>query len=112
MLVTLIAIIAIKGADAVQQYSYYILSAAAAVCLILGLAFTRRRKCIIPGMMKSARQILPAVPILIFIGTLSATWMLSGVVPALIDYGLTMLDTHSFLFVACLICSVIPVAWH
>lgn len=109
MLVTLIAIIAIKGADAVQQYSYYILSAAAAVCLILGLAFTRRRKCIIPGMMKSARQILPAVPILIFIGTLSATWMLSGVVPALIDYGLTMLDTHSFLFVACLICSVISV---
>lgn len=109
LLATLIAVIAFKGADAVQEYSYYILSAAAAVCLILGLTFTHRRRCILPGMMKSARQILPAVPILVFIGTLSATWMLSGVVPALIDYGLTMLDTHSFLFVACLICSVISV---
>lgn len=109
LLAALISVIAIKGADAVQDYSYYILGAAAAVCLILGAIFTQRRRCFIPGMMKSARQTLPAVPILIFIGTLSATWMLSGVVPALIDYGLTLLDARTFLFVACLTCAVISV---
>lgn len=109
LLATLIAVICIKGADAVQNYSYYILGAAAAVCLLLGAIFTRRTRCLIPGMMKSARQILPAVPILIFIGTLSATWMLSGVVPTLIYYGLEMLDTGTFLAVACLICAVISV---
>lgn len=110
LLGSLTAIIAFRGADAVQDYSYYILTAAAAVCLILGFAFTRRRlRCLKAGMIKSARQILPAVPILIFIGTLSATWMLSGVVPALIDYGLELLDQRTFLAVACATCAVVSV---
>ena len=60
-------------------------------------------------MAKSARQILPAVPILIFIGSLSATWMLSGVVPSLISYGLELLDTRTFLFACCIICSLVSV---
>lgn len=109
LLVALVAVIVIDGADAVQNYSYYILSAAAAICILIGLATTRRKKCIIPGLLKSARQILPAVPILIFIGTLSATWMLSGVVPTLIDYGLELLNPDSFLLVACLTCAAISV---
>lgn len=109
LLAALITIIVTKGAYAVQDYSYYILGAAAIVCVLLGLRFTARRRCLVPGMMKSVRQILPAVPILVFIGTLSATWMLSGVVPALIDYGLTLLDARTFLFVACLTCSVVSV---
>lgn len=92
-----------------QDYSYYILGGAAAVSLTLGLIFTSCRRSILPGIAKSARQILPAIPILIFIGTLSATWMLSGVVPALIDYGLELLDSRTFLFVACLTCSVVSV---
>ena len=109
LLVALIVMIIVKGADAVQNYSYYILSAAAAVSLVLGLVFTNRRRCLLPGMIKSARQILPAVPILIFIGTLSATWMLSGVVPSLIVYGLELLDARTFLAVACAMCAVVSV---
>lgn len=109
LLAVLIAVIAVNGADDVQKYSYFILGSAALVCLALGLVFTRRRRCLVPGLMKSARQILPAVPILIFIGTLSATWMLSGVVPTLIDYGLEMLDVRTFLFLACLTCAVVSV---
>lgn len=109
LLATLITIIAIHGADSVQDYSYYILGGAAIVCLTLGLLFTNRRRCYLPGMLKSARQILPAVPILIFIGTLSATWMLSGVVPTLIDYGLEMLDSRTFLFVSCATCAAVSV---
>lgn len=109
LLATLIAMIVVHGADAVQDYSYYILGASAAVCLLLGVTFTDRRRCYLPGLMKSARQILPAVPILIFIGTLSATWMLSGVVPTLIDYGLEMLDPRTFLFISCATCAVVSV---
>ena len=109
LLISLIVIIIIKGAYAVQDYSYYILGTAAIVSLALGFVFTNRHRCYRAGMAKSARQILPAVPILIFIGTLSATWMLSGVVPTLIGYGLEMLDTRTFLFACCAICSVISV---
>ncbi len=109
LLGTLITLIVCVGSDAVQDYSYYILGSAAAVCLVAGLLFTRRRRCLLPGLMKSARQILPAVPILLLIGTLSSTWMLSGVVPLLIDYGLVMLDPSTFLFIACMTCSVVSV---
>lgn len=109
LLIALIVIIILKGAYAVQDYSYYILGTAAIVSLILGFIFTDRRRCYRAGMAKSARQILPAVPILIFIGTLSATWMLSGVVPTLINYGLELLDTRTFIFACCAICSVISV---
>ncbi len=109
LLVALIGLIVVKGADSVQDYSYYILSAAALVSLVLGMVFTDRRRCLIPGFVKSARQILPAVPILIFIGTLSATWMLSGVVPSLIVYGLELLDARTFLFVACATCAGVSV---
>ncbi len=109
LLLALIAIIVIHGANSVQDYSHYILGTAAIVSMTLGAIFTNRRRCYRPGMAKSARQILPAVPILIFIGTLSATWMLSGVVPTLIDYGLELLDTRTFLFMTCAICSIVSV---
>lgn len=61
------------------------------------------------GFRKSAKQIIPAYPILILIGTLSATWMLSGVVPMLIDYGVRMLYPPAFLPLACMVCALISV---
>lgn len=111
LLGAIVGIIVVSGAEAVQSYSYYILLMATAVCLTLSFTLTRRPhlKCLKAGLVKSARQILPAVPILIFIGTLSATWMLSGVVPALIDYGLELLDQRTFLMVACATCAVVSV---
>jgi len=110
LLLSLVAVIATLGASAVQDYSCYILCAAALVAMLLAWATTKRtRRCLIPGILKSARQIMPAIPILVFIGTLSATWMLSGVVPLLIDYGLRLLNPSAFLFLACLTCSVISV---
>lgn len=105
----LVTVIALTGASAVQDYSYFILLGAAAVSLIIGLVAADRRRCIVPGLVKSGRQILPAIPILIFIGSLSATWMLSGVVPALIDYGLELIAPKTFLVVACLTCAVVSV---
>lgn len=110
LLAALVLIIAVKGAALVQDYSYYILLAASAGGILLGMAFTSRtRRCLLPGIAKSARQILPAVPILLLIGTLSATWMFSGLVPTLIDYGLRLLSPSLFLVTACLICAVVSV---
>ena len=61
------------------------------------------------GFRRSARQILPAVPMLVLIATVSTTWMLSGVVPTLIDYGLSILNPAFFLVTTCLVCAVISV---
>lgn len=44
-----------------------------------------------------------------FIATVSATWLLSGVVPILIYYGLEVINPRLFLLIACGVCSAISV---
>ena len=110
LLSTLIGIILIKGADAAQSVSHFILLGAAIFTLILSFIFSPQPlKDIVQGIKKSATQILPAVPILVFIATVAATWMLSGVVPTLIAYGLNAINPQIFLLVACGACSIISV---
>lgn len=61
------------------------------------------------GFVRSARQILPAVPMLICIAMVATTWMVSGVVPTLIVYGLEVLTPTLFLVTACVVCALISV---
>lgn len=110
LLSTLIGIIITINADAAQSISYLILLATSILTLILSATFCPQPlKKIFEGIKKSAKQILPAIPILIFIATVSATWMLSGVVPTLIDYGLNIINPQLFLFTACAVCAVVSV---
>src|SRR5690606_41316164 len=52
----------------------------------------------------------PSILILFLIGSLAGTWMLSGIVPAMIYYGLQFLSPVIFLAAACLICGIVSVA--
>lgn len=61
------------------------------------------------GLARSSRQILPAVPMLICIAMVSTSWMLSGVVPTLIEYGLSWLNPTFFLVITCGVCAVVSV---
>lgn len=53
---------------------------------------------------------MSAILILFLIGSLAGTWLLSGIVPAMIYYGLKILSPEIFLVAACVICSVVSVA--
>lgn len=53
---------------------------------------------------------LRAILILMVVGMLIGTWILSGIVPILIDYGLRLLSPGYFLFAACLVCSIVSTA--
>lgn len=110
LIAALVFVIITKGASAVSEISQPILLSATSVALILSYAFYPRKwKILGLGVLKSAKQILPAMPILVLIATVSATWMFGGVVPSLIYYGLSFLQPQTFLVVACLVCSVISV---
>jgi Na+/H+ antiporter NhaC len=52
---------------------------------------------------------MPAILILFLIGSLAGTWMVSGVVPMLIYYGLEILHPKIFLFAAVIICAVVSI---
>jgi len=52
---------------------------------------------------KTIDSAMPAILILLLIGALAGTWLISGVVPALIYYGLDILHPRIFLFAALVI---------
>jgi NhaC family Na+:H+ antiporter len=86
-----------------------LLIAAAFTILIarrLGFSWKRMQK----GMVQSIKSALPAILILLMIGALAGTWMISGVVPAMIYYGLQILTPTIFLVAACVISSIVSIA--
>ena len=110
LLISLAVVILTRGASDVLSMGYKLLLGASAVCVALTMITTTRRfRVLMLGVRKSVRQIFPAVPVLLFIGTVGATWMLSGVVPGMIYYGVNMLNPVMFLFLACSISAVVSV---
>lgn len=49
----------------------------------------------------------PAIIILLSIGALTATWMLSGIVPSMIIYGLKLIHPRIFIVMSFLLCAVV-----
>lgn len=110
LFVSFALIIVIEGPLAIADYAPYALLgsgvAALALAAAAGCATKRGLKV---GLRRSASQILPAIPMLLLIAMLSTTWMLSGVVPTMIHYGLQLLDPTWFLVTACGVCAVVSV---
>ena len=59
---------------------------------------------------KSIGSAMPAILILLLIGSLAGTWMLSGVVPMLIYYGLQIIHPSIFLFAAVVTSGIVSLA--
>lgn len=99
-----------EGADAIAGHSPVVLLGSAALSVVLSFVFgALSRRGMTVGFVRSARQILPAVPMLICIAMVATTWMVSGVVPTLIVYGLEVLTPTLFLVTACVVCALISV---
>ncbi|WP_120631950.1 Na+/H+ antiporter NhaC [Ruegeria sp. EL01] len=62
------------------------------------------------GMVRGITNALPATIILIIVGILIGIWILGGVVPTLIYYGLTILSPSIFLPVTVVICAMTSLA--
>jgi NhaC family Na+:H+ antiporter len=83
---------------------------ASIVAAVVGLMLGYSWKGIEEGIVQGIAVALKAVLILMVVGILIGTWIASGVVPLLIDYGLRLLSPSYFLLATCLICSVVSVA--
>ncbi len=97
-------------ADATGGANQIALLLSAAVAGLLARAFGFSFSDSIAGITHSIQAALPAILILLVIGALSATWMLSGIVPAMIYYGLMILDPAYFLVAAVVISAVVSLA--
>lgn len=65
---------------------------------------------ILKGILHTLNTAMPAILILLMIGVLAGTWMLSGIIPAMIHYGLYILRPDYFLPAAVVIGAIISVA--
>ncbi len=59
---------------------------------------------------KSISSAMPSILILLLIGALAGTWMISGVVPAMIFYGLKIFNPSIFLFATVIISGIVSLA--
>lgn len=62
------------------------------------------------GIVRSIGSAMSSILILFLIGALAGTWLLSGIVPAMIYYGLQVLSPTFFLFAACVISGIVSIA--
>ncbi|MEJ2004244.1 MAG: Na+/H+ antiporter NhaC family protein, partial [Cyclobacteriaceae bacterium] len=79
---------------------------AGVMSLRLGYTFDE----LLSGIVKSISSAMGAILILLMIGSLAGTWMLSGVVPAMIYYGLDVLNPTIFLVAATVVSSIVSIA--
>ncbi|HEY9479228.1 MAG TPA: Na+/H+ antiporter NhaC [Gemmatimonadaceae bacterium] len=82
----------------------------AAVAGIVGLWNGYGWKEIERGIVHSISLAMSAILILLVVGSVIGTWILGGVVPTMIYYGLVILTPTVFYAAACVICSFVSVA--
>ena len=83
---------------------------ATAVAVVIGLKNGYRWSVIEKAMVKGISLSLGAVLILLSVGALIGTWMLSGTVPTLIYYGLQILSPSWFYAASCLLCGIVAMS--
>lgn len=106
----LFATISTFGSDALSGGSQISLLVTTSCCVLIGMAFYR-----IPwkdfelAITNNIAGVSTALLILLIIGALSGIWMVSGVVPTLIYYGMQIIHPDFFLASTCLICALVSV---
>lgn len=106
----LVAVISVFGDDALSGASQTALLVAAALTAAIGIAVCKVRWADIEeAVAHNIKGVVPGILILLMIGAISGTWMISGVVPTLIYYGLGIIHPKIFLLSSCIICAVVSV---
>jgi NhaC family Na+:H+ antiporter len=100
----------VYGDDALSGSNQFVLLLGAAVAAIVGL----RNKVSFDKMMEevaeNVKSTAGAILILLMVGALAGTWLISGIIPTMIYYGLQILNPTIFLAACVIICAIISIA--
>ena len=98
------------GSDALSGASQVVLLASTAVCVLIAMGYSGVKwKNIEIAIINNVAGVGTALIILLIIGALSGAWMVSGVVPTLIYYGMQIIHPSFFLASTCIICAIVSV---
>jgi len=102
--------VVLYGSDSTSGPNQMALIFAASIAMLIAVINGIPWTILEEGMINSIRAALPAILILLLIGSLAGTWIISGIVPTMIFYGLKLLSPSVFLLATCFICSIVSVA--
>jgi NhaC family Na+:H+ antiporter len=100
----------IYGEDSLGGSNQFILLMGGAVAAIVGVVKGVKFEVMIEDVAKNIKATVEPILILLLVGALAGTWLLSGIIPTMIYYGLQILNPTIFLAATVVICSVISIA--
>ena len=100
----------IYGDDALSGSNQFILLVGAAVASLIGFQHKVDYETLLKKIGKNLKSVTGAILILLFVGALAGTWLLSGIIPAMIYYGLQIIHPSVFLPACIVICAIISLA--
>jgi NhaC family Na+:H+ antiporter len=98
------------GDDALSGSNQFILILGAAVAAIVGFLNKTSYHKMLEEVSENLKSSSGALLILLMVGALSGTWLVSGIIPTMIYYGLQLLNPTFFLVASVLICAIISIA--
>jgi NhaC family Na+:H+ antiporter len=110
LIVALFINVRIFGDSALDGSNQVILLLSAAVGSLVAIRLGMKWDEIQTGIVNTISSAMSSILILLLIGALAGTWLLSGIVPAMIYYGLQILNPTIFLLAACIVCSIVSIA--
>ncbi|MFT7034024.1 MAG: NhaC family Na+:H+ antiporter, partial [Cyclobacteriaceae bacterium] len=110
LIVLLFINVSVFGDSALDGSNQIVLIFAALVASIMAVRLGYKWYEIREGIVKSITSAMSGILILLLIGSLAGSWMISGIVPAMIYYGLQIINPSIFLFASCLVCAIVSLA--
>ena len=98
------------GEDALSGSNQFVLLLGAAVAAIVGVFNKVKFDQMIEEVAENIKSTASSILILLMVGALAGTWLISGIIPTMIYYGLQVLNPTIFLAACVIICSIISVA--
>ena len=91
-------IIFFENNDWLGEFTYhYILISTSIIATMIGLSEKIKVSFVIERIFSSIKSISIPIVILLLVGALAGTWKVSGIIPAMVYYGLNMVDPSIFL---------------
>ena len=100
----------VYGDDALSGSNQFVLLLGAAVAAIVGFYNKVSYKQMLEEVAENVKSTSGAILILLMVGSLAGTWLISGIIPSMIYYGLQILSPTIFLSACVVICSIISIA--
>lgn len=98
------------GDNALSGSNQFILLIGAAIAAIVGFFNKVTFHNMMEEVANNIKSTVGAILILLMVGSLAGTWLVSGIIPTMIYYGLQILNPAIFLPATLIICSIISIA--